>query len=208
MKVSLQLDHWESETHFGKRRQLLIFIGVPDYVCQNISIAGIQAPDSHFDRFSEWCIFQTLSQTLLYYLVGWTRKVSHRHNLFFILQRCVITIMDFSEKLQNISSQKLQSRGSVHPTRECFSSKPATLSVTSHHLDVWSPSFKEKNMSFNWMNSRYLFHKITLSWIIAEWDSAGSSSPDEDFYEDEEADKCSFPVHKWFGQPLHRLNLQ
>ena len=203
MKVSLQLDTREAETHFGKRRQLLIFIGVPDYVCQNISIAGIQAPDSHVDGLSEcslnlreslwkWCIIQTLSQPWFTILLAEQGKclINILYSSSYRLCNNYHTWVSL-KKLQNISSQKLQSRGSVHPTRECFSSKPATLSVTSQHHT--SSTFdhlptKKKNMSFNWMNPRHLFHKITLSWIIAEWDSAGSSSPDEDFYEDEEAD--------------------
>ena len=67
------------------------------------------------------------------------------HSSSYRLCNNYLSIISFSEKLQDISSQKkLQSRGSVHPTRACFSSMPATLSVTSHHLDVWSPSFKEE----------------------------------------------------------------
>ena len=75
---------------------------------------------------------------------------------------------------------------------------PPCLRLCLWHHTTWTfdhlPS-KKKNISFNWMNPRHLLNKITLSWIIAEWDSAGPSSPDEDFHE--ETDKCSFPVHKW-----------
>ena len=74
---------------------------------------------------------------------------------------------------RHIFTKKLQSRGSVHPTRACFSSMPATLSVTSHHLDVWSPSFKEEkyqlqlNESKTFVKQNYLI--MNHRWMRQCW---------------------------------------